>query len=1815
MAIEDQTLPPIAPQPAPVLKPQAAGVIQDDMLERAEEARRADRPQYELDSAIELFAPMRDFKREEKPLSPTYMKAMKLIGVDLGQPVKAPNIRESDFARKRLMRGGSPRGRIVAPPRPTPKPANPRDTAIDSLVSVARAMGVPIIEPKAKEEYRAKEDKNTLDAERAIDRFPGFDYRFALSPELERLAVPDRLDAVAIRAEEAIKEVAKIGSEPLARLAQEVFRTDWFGPDRFMGLTRDERRIIDDVIHETDMKNAEAFEAYSDEVNKLADEAGADITSLASNIAANAGDLATFFLELGLSISGFNLPEGIDEEGLTPREKSDLIRQQAGSVLGQAGPGVRGFFIKLLSDPGDTLLAKPVDVVLTAVPVVSAIGKSGSAVANSQRFKNAKANIDRKVDEIRVGMANSPSPAVKRSGELMETALSASKNKYASFKAYFDDPATVATPEGTELVKAGTSVADESRKAVEGEFNIMAEQLGDAIRGGDGSMSPPRPTRFRNVDDTPPPDPATESSVNFVMPPSGPIPDSPAVIRPAARVRVPDDLDPGTRLEGPSDLGGLPSPPPPLPPPPEAIPLGGPVRRELPTVRRDPVGQAIGEQARAGLGADEAAVTRPRPDRDTGDVTQFMEQPSPPKKELPALPRQTGAVRAQAILDESGIDAAMFQAEAAAADAITQSAQRVAQSQLDDAGRVAEAKAALDEFLQPEVTVTPKRPDVDFVLPADDTRAVSPGEVRSAVQQQLDEQAARRINSVDEALESPIVSPPPPIPRLRPPNPDEIAAQRAREVQGFVDDIVEPPDTLALPAPATPLPSGRYGQTFKESTVTVEPSGRVKMPERTTEVTVEPQRVNVPDEIVTRIKEVDEIFGSEGVIAQGLMTADDVLDQVQSILDYRTASFMLSPRGREAVLNAQVANAKKAGMSGRELKRFKKEFKRTLEEAADRAASSGFDASVSVPNALFPDGSVGNTRNIAINIMGKNKDVRAAIAQDNLSYVGARIARQAQHRASVQAFGQQVAQQSPLYKQLLRAEKGTPEHAAIMERIRNGEGFFAVDEAGKSVPLFLEELKALNDMAYDGYLPNIVLTGAKGMLSVADDLPTTLHPRLRQRLKEMQRPDADTAGAMGLSQAPDTELVTGFRKVRIPGVLHDRVAARTFEVWGPISQSYKQMVAIPKRIREEFGSVSLSSMAREAIELFRLGRVVGNPASHASALVGNTLLQLIRRGEYVVPRLIETFANLSRVKRGLKTVGVAKGAKRIAEQDDIYKAAIRSGYLDSSFIALTERFTPAALGESIRGFSALFRQLAQGGPLAKFYGNIDNIFKVEEVVNNGFPRIKAELDTLKVGEVYDLRTGLNRTLRVKKTRRGFENEKNGKALTKNQMDTLIAKTAFQRTNNAFVNYSEIPRLLVVGQNNPYLSPFLTPFAAWSISTATNPLAGKGGLAVEALRGARPRGYTNSAAVNAKRVAEDTIHSTFLATAGALASETLDFDHEERERIAGGNFFPGTMASIRRTGDDRIAEVVDYSNANPFSSLIQLTNILSGVGAIHAASVQRGNKAVVTDEYGNEVYRHDYTEDALREMERGNARQRQEAKLVRAIDRIALKARNPRGQTLKEVLDYFFVGGHGLASTVGRETKKRQDAEDSVLDKFEGLVKSAIIPGYINAGLKMIDANRLETIQQELSNGDVTGQRREDLRKELLDLKSSLFRKSDARPEMNLDKKYSVEGQTRNFIRYFFRGPHFVAIISEQDELGAKKAKINRSLSKAQAAYTSALSQEKREIEKQRKKDGSLDEDDAVRLDEINNTIKTIKLVFEEEGIRLLERNAERQQRQ
>lgn len=105
MAIEDQTLPPIAPQPALVLKPQAAGVIQDDMLERAEEARRADRPQYELDSAIELFAPMRDFKREEKPLSPTYMKAMKLIGVDLGQPVKAPNIRESDFARKRLMRG------------------------------------------------------------------------------------------------------------------------------------------------------------------------------------------------------------------------------------------------------------------------------------------------------------------------------------------------------------------------------------------------------------------------------------------------------------------------------------------------------------------------------------------------------------------------------------------------------------------------------------------------------------------------------------------------------------------------------------------------------------------------------------------------------------------------------------------------------------------------------------------------------------------------------------------------------------------------------------------------------------------------------------------------------------------------------------------------------------------------------------------------------------------------------------------------------------------------------------------------------------------------------------------------------------------------------------------------------------------------------------------------------------------------------------------------------------------------------------------------------------------------------------------------------------------------------------------------------------------------------------------------------------------------------------------------------------------------------------------------------------------------------
>lgn len=190
-------------------------------------------------------------------------------------------------------------------------------------------------------------------------------------------------------------------------------------------------------------------------------------------------------------------------------------------MLGQAGPGVRGFFIKLLSDPGDTLLAKPVDVVLTAVPVVSAIGKSGSAVANSQRFKNAKANIDRKVDEIRVGMANSPSPAVKRSGELLETALSASKNKYASFKAYFDDPATVATPEGTELVKAGTSVADESRKAVEGEFNIMAEQLGDAIRGGDGSMSPPRPTRFRNVDDTPPPDPATESSVNFVMPHRG----------------------------------------------------------------------------------------------------------------------------------------------------------------------------------------------------------------------------------------------------------------------------------------------------------------------------------------------------------------------------------------------------------------------------------------------------------------------------------------------------------------------------------------------------------------------------------------------------------------------------------------------------------------------------------------------------------------------------------------------------------------------------------------------------------------------------------------------------------------------------------------------------------------------------------------------------------------------------------------------------------------------------------------------------------------------------------------------------------------------------------------------------------------------------------------------------------------------------------------------------------------------------------------------------------------------------------------------
>ena len=361
------------------------------------------------------------------------------------------------------------------------------------------------------------------------------------------------------------------------------------------------------------------------------------------------------------------------------------------------------------------------------------------------------------------------------------------------------------------------------------------------------------------------------------------------------------------------------------------------------------------------------------------------------------------------------------------------------------------------------------------------------------------------------------------------------------------------------------------------------------------------------------------------------------------------------------------------------------------------------------------------------------------------------------------------------------------------------------------------------------------LSDTVGTLAKKYNVDPSIIQDIGYKLRSYKRMDPDLTDHFGLTDY--------LKKER--GIVEGPETRLSYEVFAPegVNSTLKFEMDAFKAVREGRGFWQwLNSRVKGNITARNLASALNN-------ITGNFAYQTFRRGSpLIASNLIQLATEYSGWKKGSqKQAGKFSPIKLSDEKKNFFGAMERSGYLDVDVVDIEL----GGVGKSGKGalgmLGSVGKKIERG--LEGFYKGGDNIFKLEDAWHN-YKQLSKEIDVLNDGEWMDIDLkGKGRKSRLERTPEGFT--LNGKVLTKNQLDDVLARVSSQPGRSIFVDYADVPNMVKWLRASKALG-VTSPFFSWAWQVMDLP--GKQGLMSRALTDRAPY-TTNSKSLNAVKASK------------------------------------------------------------------------------------------------------------------------------------------------------------------------------------------------------------------------------------------------------------------------------------------------------------------------------------------------------------------------
>lgn len=780
-------------------------------------------------------------------------------------------------------------------------------------------------------------------------------------------------------------------------------------------------------------------------------------------------------------------------------------------------------------------------------------------------------------------------------------------------------------------------------------------------------------------------------------------------------------------------------------------------------------------------------------------------------------------------------------------------------------------------------------------------------------------------------------------------------SQQALEA-GVLDSVAE---LSGSQWPHTPRRQLGYDYQTKAVPISSVSGKATRPPKRTSEKTMrDPEPTILPEEALDALRELDQVFGEDGVILRGVVSEEGLAQQVAAGIDIRLANQLAYPKGQTVVLETVLKETADAFYGGTLPRRVKKDLTETvmdtLKDASGRRRGEG--GTSQVWNPIFevegPNGrtiKVNSTQALAAR-QRNSLELRSELQKEGIDYISERIGAQANAKGIQTGVMDSIIRDSdvvatteyalgtPVDRTASRAAalKGSPaieKHTRLKRKIEKEKAKPDKEQDTAAVEKMSDELyemehgSAASPGIVDDYLASMVSkykrTGERPTTWVFGDSLETAWQRLEQSSPETMK---------GLWMLREHTKAANAKKVFGSGLTGDEALMSTYFGFTPPSEgamaafrraSAKPLSEVTQLMPDRWMSKPLYNvselMARDAGVLpslyatkwlerlwrdVKLGKVAGNPGSHVMALGSNMLLQSQRRGDlFIGAKAAVSLVDYMRYKHGMKTK-VDPSVYAALESSGRVKGGAVKGEIDANLKRALE--DPEFATKDWRGDFMTF------GVGRRVYDWWDTMFKIEDGVNQYGRRIK-EWDRLKEGSDYHFPISRTRTIEAQKI--NGKMVVNGRVLTDAQFRNMMGRAAMEPGSRFLVDFNDAPLFAVYKRNFPLLDMMMSDFSTWRMVTDTLPFL-KEGIVGEIMLGSTPRGYVSDGAIRASRLAEMATANTARTMMGASLSQRVSGEDSEFVRSMLNRYGSANpVFSVSATADPRVLSV---SNGTSFS---------------------------------------------------------------------------------------------------------------------------------------------------------------------------------------------------------------------------------------------------------------------------------------------------------